>query len=207
MRFDYRECRSMRSNKSVYPCHISLPVPSPVSHISWYFLCSTIWCVLDRFVDIGGIVELLNFSFLVKIIQILPLVSKISNKKKEHILIKKIITLQTTSLSTKVGIRCLEIEHNNWSFLANISMEICVVKGLLSVVCLDQDWGHCFFFYHILLSSNCKIKATLLSDVCIIYWNIKHHHYSIALQNDLSCLAHNSKEHGVWSSGQENVKH
>jgi hypothetical protein len=125
MRFDYRECRSMRSNKSVYPCHISLPVPSPVSHISWYFLCSTIWCVIDRFVDIGGIVELLNFSFLVKIIQILPLVNKISNKKKEHILIKKIITLQTTSLSTKVGIRCLEIEHNNWSFLANISMEIC----------------------------------------------------------------------------------
>ena len=147
MRSDNREWRSMRSNKSVYPCHISLPVPSPVSHISWYFLCSTIWCVIDRFVDIGGIVELLNFSFLVKIIQILPLVNKISNKKKEHILIKKIIILQTTSLSIKVGIRCLEIEHNNWSFLANISMEICVVKGLLSVVCLDQYWGHCFFSF------------------------------------------------------------
>ena len=97
--------------------------------------------MIVRFIDIGGIVERLNCSFLVKIIQKLPSENPISNKKKEQIL-KTLNTIQTTNLSCKEGKHCLEIEHNNWSFLANISMEICVVKRLLSVVCLDQYWGH-----------------------------------------------------------------
>ena len=47
-----------------------------------------------------------------------------------------------------------------------------------------------FFIYkNVLPFSNCKIKTTLIPDVCIIYWNIKHHQYSIVLQNDLSQLA------------------
>jgi len=41
--------------------------------------------VIVRFVDIGGNVERLKFSFLDKIIQKLPSVNTISNKKKEHI--------------------------------------------------------------------------------------------------------------------------
>ena len=60
------------------------------------------------------------------------------------------------------------------------------------------QWGVCgglcfsFFFFiykNVLPFSNCKIKTTLIPDVCIIYWNIKHHQYSIVLQNDLSQLA------------------
>ena len=60
------------------------------------------------------------------------------------------------------------IEHNYRSFLEKISMEICRVKCLLSVVSLGQYWGHFFFIFFTYKSSNCKIKTNLIPDVLSI---------------------------------------
>jgi hypothetical protein len=109
-----------------------------------------------------------------------------------HVKNNKVINnIQTTNLSNKEAKHRLQIEHNNRSFLMiHYYGHECKSNAF-------GQWGawistgdiDFLFFSYILPSSNCVIKTTVVPDVCIIYWNTKHHQYSVALQTDLSHLA------------------
>jgi len=76
-----------------------------------------------------------------------------------------------------------------WFYVIQELLTKIIIKLLWSVGQCGQ-WPLIFFSFRILPASNSKIKTTLMPDVCIIYWTIKYHQYSVVLQNDLNHLTH-----------------